>query len=312
MKRLLFIVLFISAQHLYADDNSKLVERGNYLTSLMLCKGCHTPASSAYQWQYSDSAKLLSGGMKIDFPPFGIFYTKNLTPNSETGIGLWSDADIENAVRHGIGRDGRGLFVMPSNSFAHLKDEDMAAITQYLRSVKPIYHVVPQNQSVSVWRKIAAGLRIVTPFVENPSQDWYYGDSGTFDTSTSKKPESFLPKPSKSVLEVPPAANGNPAAARGRYIAILGLCVGCHTPVGASGPNNELFLAGGFTVQDPSCGTLYSSNLTPDKETGIGQWTDLELARAIREGTSRKGRKLCDIVMPSSLYASMTDQDLSD
>ncbi len=308
MNKLFLIALLILPAFVNAADS--LVERGDYLTSIMLCKGCHTAPGDDYQWQYDNPQYLLAGGMKIDFPPFGVFYTKNITPDMKTGIGGWSDEEIERAIRHGISRDGRGLRVMPYAAFAHLSADDMKAVISYLREVPAIRHVVPPNEEVSLWRKMATGLKLIAPFVENPSQDWYYGDFGRFEENAEKPRETFKPQGEPKLLPVPSLEHADELISRGRYLATISLCVGCHTPVGAGGTKMDLLMAGGFEVQDPSCGTIYSSNLTPDEKTGIGSWTNAELADAIRKGISPSGRKLCDIVMPSSLYAGMSDSDI--
>ncbi len=81
--------------------------RGEYLVSIMDCGGCHTPGVFLGK---PDMARFL-GGSEVGFqiPGLGIFYPPNLTPDPETGLGRWSEADIIRAVRTGVRPDGRQL-----------------------------------------------------------------------------------------------------------------------------------------------------------------------------------------------------------
>src|SRR5262249_34863163 len=102
---------------------------------------------------------------------------------------------------------------------------------------------------------------------------------------------------------------------RGKYLvnAVVG-CVDCHsehdpTLEGAPAkPGHEG--AGVLFFQDPNLGKVYASNITPDKETGIGNWTDDQIARAVREGTGGDGRALFPI-MPYRNFRNLSDEDLA-
>jgi mono/diheme cytochrome c family protein len=88
---------------------------------------------------------------------------------------------------------------------------------------------------------------------------------------------------------------------RGRYLAIAGDCAPCHTA-----PGGKVY-AGGRPIETPF-GTLVSSNITPDRETGIGAWTDDEFVNSMREGTGRGGRRLYP-AMPYTYYTKVTRED---
>jgi mono/diheme cytochrome c family protein len=88
---------------------------------------------------------------------------------------------------------------------------------------------------------------------------------------------------------------------RGRYLAIAGDCAPCHTA-----PGGKLY-AGGRPIETPF-GTLVSSNITPDRETGIGAWTDDEFVNSMQEGTGRGGRRLYP-AMPYTYYTKVTRED---
>lgn len=95
---------------------------------------------------------------------------------------------------------------------------------------------------------------------------------------------------------------------RGAYLMnTIVACGNCHTPMGPEGPGPEL--AGGLPFELPGF-TSYAANITPDPETGIGDWSDEELARAIREGVDRDGTLLAP-VMPAEFYQHLSDRDLA-
>ena len=118
------------------------VIRGAYLTQIMDCQGCHTPGTLAGE---PNATRALAGSeVGFELPGLGIFYPPNLTPDHETGLGGWSDAEIVHALRTGERPDGRVLApIMPYRSYAGLTEEDAAAIVAYLRSLPPVQHKVP-------------------------------------------------------------------------------------------------------------------------------------------------------------------------
>jgi mono/diheme cytochrome c family protein len=99
---------------------------------------------------------------------------------------------------------------------------------------------------------------------------------------------------------------------RGEYLARIMDCAGCHTPGALTGkPDFSRNLAGsdvGFHV--PGAGVFYPPNLTPDRTTGLGGWTDAQIARAIRHGERPDGRRLLP-VMPWPSYSALTDADVT-
>jgi hypothetical protein len=87
----------------------------------------------------------LAGGMRVSWRVFGTVYSRNLTPERETGLGTWSDAEIRRAVTSGIARDGRLMHwqAMPWDHFSNLRLEDLHALTVYLRHVPAVRSAVP-------------------------------------------------------------------------------------------------------------------------------------------------------------------------
>ena len=96
-------------------------------------------------------------------------------------------------------------------------------------------------------------------------------------------------------------ATSDPAVEQGRYLAAAGDCVACHTRPGGAA------FAGG-RAQDTPFGVVYSANITPDRDTGIGAWTEAEFIRALREGTGRNGRHLYP-AFPYTAYTLVSDAD---
>lgn len=117
------------------------VKRGDYLATIMDCGGCHTPGHLLGK---PDLGRYLAGSdVGFEIPGLGIFYPPNLTPDRETGLGAWNDAEIIAAIRTGARPDGRVLVpVMPYHSYAKLTDADARALVAYLKSLKPIRNQV--------------------------------------------------------------------------------------------------------------------------------------------------------------------------
>jgi mono/diheme cytochrome c family protein len=124
----------------YAADPPAV--RGKYLVNLGGCLDCHTPG---YFFGKPDMARYL-GGSEVGFeiPDLGVFYGPNLTPDKETGLGGWTDAQIATALTTGARPDGRVLApIMPWHALANLTKEDVGAIVAYLRTIPPVKNKVP-------------------------------------------------------------------------------------------------------------------------------------------------------------------------
>ncbi len=131
-------------------ENRDVVRRGEYLIELLGCGSCHTDGALVGVPKKGRSLAGSSIGiaytnpLKTDRP--GIVFPPNITPDDDTGIGLWSDRQIMDAIRVGQGRHGtRRILVMPWQSYAAISGDDIWAIIGYLRSVKPVVHRVPED-----------------------------------------------------------------------------------------------------------------------------------------------------------------------
>src|SRR5919112_946756 len=119
-----------------------VIKRGEYLATIMDCGGCHTTGT----FLGKPDPKMYLAGSEVGFqiPGLGIFYPPNLTPDPETGLGKWGEADIIKAVRTGVRPDGRQLVpIMPYHSYGKLTDADAKALASYLKSLKPVRNQVP-------------------------------------------------------------------------------------------------------------------------------------------------------------------------
>jgi mono/diheme cytochrome c family protein len=104
----------------------------------------------------------------------------------------------------------------------------------------------------------------------------------------------------------------DPAVQRGKYLVNIASCNDCHTPGYFLGkPDMARFLGGsdvGFEI--PGLGTFHGPNLTPDKPTGLGNWTDPQIVAALQTGVRPDGRMLAPI-MPWHAFAGLTKDDVS-
>jgi mono/diheme cytochrome c family protein len=242
------------------------VERGAYLVNtIMTCGNCHSPKGPPAVVAGKD----FSGGLRFDVPPFDVT-APNITPDKETGIGAWSDAEIKKLLRTGVRPNGVPVApVMPTGFYDIITDADMDAIVAYLRTVKPISNKVPD------------------PVYKMPA------------------PRQVFPG-----AEIPytPAMLNDPMK-KGFYLATIGHCMECHTPMAKGQHDWTADLArGGFEFPGP-WGVSISRNITSSKTKGIGDWTDAEIKRAITQGIDKDGNKLKG-PMGYQYYAHMTDADL--
>jgi len=250
-------------------DTAGLVARGEYIVrTVAACGGCH--ATDAER----DADGPLSGGMTFKDWRLGTIRAANLTPDSATGLGAWSDAEIVRALRNGQSRDGRLLApVMPYEWLHDMSDRDALAVARYLKSLPPLRSQVRQQPGV------------------------------LFRVGRS----TFLSPERGTVATAPVRA---PNAAYGGYFAQhVGLCADCHTPRRGlmSKPDKHRLFAG--DAHPPKDFPQNPSNLTPDSATGIGRWSEADFMRTIRTGVDPKGDTLHPF-MPWHENRRMTDDDL--
>jgi len=259
------LVLGGIAEPAAAQSKKALIARGSYLVrAIVACDDCHTPKDAHY---VARANLAFAGGQEFDSPVFTA-YSRNITPDVNTGIGTWTDAEIMRAIRQGVTREGDIIGPpMPIPNFNTMADDDAKALVAYLHTLKPIRR-------------------------ENKP-------------SVYKIPLRAAPPP--QVQHAPPRTD---KIAYGGYIVnSLAHCFECHTP---PGPDPEHHLgAGGFPFPVKPGVVVRSLNITPDKETGIGAWTDAQIRRAITKGKDKNGKQLVPI-MPYGHFTHMTRQDVDD
>jgi mono/diheme cytochrome c family protein len=235
------------------DPNKKLeatparIERGRYIvTAQASCLLCH----SEHDWKTHGAPPLpgtTGGGWDVPWAENkmpGKVFASNITPDPDTGLGKVPDDAIARAIREGVGRDGRALFMMPP--YSGLSDEEVASVVAYLRTLAP---VKKQRELTHI----------------NIPVRWFL---------------KALPKPITTPVPEPDLSD---PVARGRHLADIGRCEECHTPVdGRHQPLPGMAYSGGQEFRGP-WGLTRSSNITPHA-SGIAHYSEDVFVRTMRTG----------------------------
>ena len=119
------------------------LQRGEYIATVGGCNDCHTPGTL---YGAPDFKRQLAGSELGWRGPWGVSYPSNLTPDLETGLGAWTNVEIERALRSGVKKDGSPILPpMPWPNTARLTPDDMSSLIAYLKSLPPVVHKVPAN-----------------------------------------------------------------------------------------------------------------------------------------------------------------------
>jgi len=260
--------------HVTASTDSAVIERGHYIVrNAAPCAACHGDPSQV-EGYFAGADVPLSGAHLFDIPP-GKFYTRNLTPDPETGLGNVADSAIARALRYGVGHDGRAL--LPFMEMQGLSDDDLQAVVSYLKSQPPVRKAIPSHQ----WTVIGKIIRATV--LSNPV--------GPSSTPPAQAPRGL-------------------SVETGRYLVeSVSLCWACHTKrsqmTGAlTGP--RFGGTTGFTEEsDPS--RLWSPpNITSDPETGrLGRMTEDQFVARFRQGRVIPGSP-----MPWQAFSRLNEEDL--
>jgi alcohol dehydrogenase (quinone), cytochrome c subunit len=229
----------------------------DYLARAADCVACHSiPGGQGF-----------AGGLKMG-TPLGAIYSTNITPDPETGIGTYSLADFDLAVRHGIAKDGHHLYpAMPYPSYVKIADADVVALYYFfMQQVPPVHQ---------------ANLKSEIPALLSPRWPLAFWN--------------FLFAPSASYVE---KSEHDALWNRGAYLVQgPGHCGACHTPRGIAMQEKALddssvkFLAGA------ELDAWYASSLRGDMRTGLGTWSAADIGEFLKHGHNRVG----------SSFGSMTD-----
>ena len=217
----------------------QVVERGRILAGMGNCAACHTAQGGA---DYAGGHGLAT--------PFGTIYATNITPDRQTGIGRWSLAAFQRAMREGVGRDGAHLFpVFPYTHFTLVSDADLTALYAYFMTRPPVYAAAPANS-------------VPFPFNFRPLQAGW---------------KLLYFKPATLQLDAAQGLDWN----RGRYLAEgLAHCAACHTPRNALGAE-----VAGSAYQGAAIDHWYAPPLTAANTAPL-PWTKDELYAFLRTGAT--------------------------
>ncbi len=243
----LWIILLLGALGSPPARAQQPMSRGEAVFHEAGCENCHTDRDH--------HGARLAGGRRLA-TAFGVFYTPNITPDAETGIGRWSEADFVRALRKGVSPEGDNYYPsFPYTSYTHLSDEDLRALWGYLRA-QPAVHQADRPHELPWYLRFRPLIGV---------WKWLYFTPG-----------GYQPDPTKS-------AQWN----RGAYLVEgPGHCAECHTP------RNIL---GGFIKGKALAGTRNGPegavvpNITPDEQTGIGSWSQSDLIQYFDDGMRPDG-----------------------
>jgi mono/diheme cytochrome c family protein len=239
----------------------------------MLCAGCHMDSATG----------ALTGKRMVDVPPqFGEAWSRNITSHPVKGIGSWTNGEIAYLLRTGVARDGR---------------------------YTPPWMVKLPNASDEDLRDIVAFLRSDDPLVEPRDADDHDSRPSFLTKLLARVAFKPFPYPAKGIV----APSPDDKVAYGRYLVNSRLlCYSCHSRDFAT--NDDLhperspgYLGGGNTMPDIGGKLVYTANLTPDHETGIGGWTGEQFRRALKEGIRPDNRPLRYPMVP---YRPLTDDEV--
>lgn len=257
-----------------ASTDSAVIARGHYVVrTLAPCAACHGDPNNRDGF-FSGEDIALIGGFKFDIPP-GEFYSRNLTPDSATGLGAVSDQAIARALRNGVGHDGRAL--LPFMEVQGLADDDLRAVVSYLRTLPPVRHEVPPHHFNLLGKAVKATL------LANP-----VGPAGS----------------------PPVSAPRGPTLENGRYLAeSVSLCWSCHTERDMKTGNLIGPRYAGARVFNESDDTTHiwsPPNITSDPTTGrLALFTEDQFVARFREG-----RRIPRSPMPWQAFQRMDEDDL--
>ena len=225
-------------------------KHGEYVVRLGGCLGCHT--------EDKKDAVPFAGGRALK-TTFGTFFSPNITPHPQAGIGRWTEAEFMRAMRHGTRPDGANyLPAFPYPSFTKISDNDLRDLWAYLRTL-------PQSSRANRGHepRLFFGWRFLVPVWK-----WLY----------------FTPGPFMNIPGVSEVIN------RGAYLVqALGHCGECHTPRNfLGGPIRSRLLAGGRGPDDKR-----TPNLTP---TRLKQWSDGELKKFLLTGVTPDDEEAAELM----------------
>ena len=253
-----------------ASTDTSIIAKGRHIVmGPGHCIDCHSTIKNVDSLLTRGDEPILSGGLPFKLP-FGTFYTRNLTPDSVTGIGKMTDGEIARVLRYSVKKNGEA--VLPFMPFQNMSDSDLTAVISYLRSLKPVHNPVPDHQYNIMGQVIKA----------------------------------FLIKPSGPTEPVKTIVKADTTVDYGRHLVMaVANCNECHTKRNGIGDYVGEPLAGGTEFEEKGKQTLISPNLTPHPSGRIYGWSQQDFINRFRMGKIIKHSH-----MPWESYGRMTDDEL--
>lgn len=254
------------------------LERGKYLViNVIGCTGCHsTRDMNTFAGPIIPGTEGQGGEHFTQNEGFPGSYIAKNITPAH--LSSWTDGELFRVITTGVNKDGKALFpVMPYLAYGTLDREDIYAVIAYIRTLKPIENEVPVSSSD-------------------------FPMSLIINTIPQKAHFSTIPAKTDSI-------------AYGRYLVTAAACTGCHTPEGKAGKLEGMDFAGGMKFHLPDM-TIQSANITPDKATGIGNWTEQQFVDKFKSNDPAKhayrkvGNGDMKTVMPWTMLAGMDETDI--
>jgi len=254
------------------------VARGKYLaSSVMGCMDCHSERDrSLYTQPIVEETRGLGGTMWSKV--HGVPGELYSVNITPYKLQEWTDGELFRAIANGVSRDGTALFpLMPSHLYGRLPKEDLYDVIAYLRTLEPVRKENPP-------RTLEFPMNLIVNMIPK---------EGTHDL----------------------APNADPVK-QGEYMITAAVCYDCHTPMKEGRYIEELGFAGGFAFPLETGGVVRSSNITPDIETGIGNWTKEAFIAKFKSfqdslfAPHKIQQGQFNTEMPWTYYAEMKEEDL--
>jgi mono/diheme cytochrome c family protein len=268
-----------------ASTDPMVIARGEYLVyGPAHCVECHASSFEEFQKVVNNQKVPLLGGTRFAAPPLGAIYSKNLTPDKDTGIGRYSDGQIARMMRYNVRPNGRAS-VGPMMPFHNMSDQDMVAIISFLRAQPPVRNQVPENE----WTMAGKIIRSIS--------------------------STFKPRQPSAVNPPRVAPPEKPTKERGEYLArYVANCVGCHTPLHDTTfePTGPEFSGGEEFEPMPLPGAdmqlwFITPNITPMKGSALMKFPDrATFVARFKVG----GRQHAGTPMPWEAFAKMSAEDV--
>lgn len=266
-------------EELKIEVTTEMLERGKYLAeNVSGCIDCHSIRDFS-KWAGPIKEESKGGGGELWSEEMGLpgnIYSRNITPFA---LGDWTDGEIYRAITAGVNKDGKALFpLMPYHSYGKADKKDIFAIIAYIKTLEPNNNVPPKSE-------LNFPMNLIVNLIPQKGE------------------QLMKPNPTNKVEQ-------------GKYITTIAACADCHTPMEKGEYIEGMKFAGGMEFPFPNGDINRSANLTPDKETGIGNLSEEQFVSMFKSYADsnyvirdlKKGE--VNTQMPWLVYKNMKEDDL--